>query len=379
MAEHNRVIRLATALTGSPQAAEDLSQEVFLEAWKNRHKLVEPEGASRWISAITRNICLRWLRSQGRSVPIKATDASLENPLDCVAGETPDFEIELERNELVRLLDRAMASLPEDTRAALILRYIAETPQAEIANRLGLTEGAVEARLQRGKLSLRRLLVSDYRAEAAAFGLIGSDAAGWMQTRLWCPHCGQHHLYGTLPYISGQFELHCPQCSWHPNTFFAQSNAINDFKNIRGFRATLKRFETYMLRLFEPRLSSQVLICQRCGGPVPIQLELPPAIYNLVNMGRQGVYILCPACHASSYADIYGLAMNTPLGQRFWQENPRMRTLPAKPIDFGGQSAWLIRLESLANSQAQDIILSEKNYAPMNISNPLTGNTQEKP
>ncbi|MBI3971765.1 MAG: sigma-70 family RNA polymerase sigma factor [Chloroflexi bacterium] len=66
------------------------------------------------------------------------------------------MELELERAELADLLDRAMALLPPETRLVLVERLIEQIPQAEVALRLGLSEGAVEARLHRGKLALRR-------------------------------------------------------------------------------------------------------------------------------------------------------------------------------------------------------------------------------
>jgi RNA polymerase sigma factor (sigma-70 family) len=360
--ERARVVRLATALTGSPEAAEDLAQEALLEAWRSRHKLVEPEGASRWLSVITRNVCLRWLREQGRASTHAEEPFEDEHDLQDWTTGTPDLEIELERSELAELLDRALAKLPAATRTALVQRYILELPQAEIAARLGLSEGAVEARLQRGKISLHRLLVSDYRPEAVAFGLAGSQPSSWVETRIRCPICGRHPLYGTLPGDTGQFELHCPNCSWSPGAFFAQSTMIPDFALVKGYRATLKRFMAYMQRLFEPRQTSQTIPCQRCGQPAPIQFELPPSVPVYANLGRHGVYILCPRCGSTSHADIYGLALNTLAGQRFWQANPRMRTLPAVEVDAGGRPALLLRFESLANTAALELTLSRDRY-----------------
>ncbi|HSH83264.1 MAG TPA: sigma-70 region 4 domain-containing protein, partial [Herpetosiphonaceae bacterium] len=61
-----------------------------------------------------------------------------------------------------------LALLPPTTRSALVARYVLELPQAEISSRLGVSEGAVEARLHRGKLALRRVLAAELREEAAA-------------------------------------------------------------------------------------------------------------------------------------------------------------------------------------------------------------------
>jgi RNA polymerase sigma-70 factor (ECF subfamily) len=362
--ERARVVRLAAAITGRPDAAEDLAQEALLEAWRSRHKLVEPEGASRWLNAVTRNVCLRFLRSQGRAAAHTVEEDPAGPGLDDLAGPAPDLEIELEREELADLLDRAMAHLPGETRDALVQRYVLERPQAEIAARLGLTEGAVEARLQRGKISLHRLLVSDYRPEAAAFGLGGSSPATWVETRLWCTVCGRRRLYGTLPRDSdtGQFELHCPACSWAPNAWYAQSSMHPMFAGIKGFRASLKRLDAYIVNLFAPRLTGNTVPCQRCGSPVPIQFELPPSVHTYPNLGRRGLYILCPHCGSTSYTDIYGIALATPQAQPFLRGNPHVRTLPEVEVAAGERPALRLRFESLTSSAAFEAVLSRDRY-----------------
>jgi RNA polymerase sigma-70 factor (ECF subfamily) len=365
--ERARLVRLATALTGSPEAAEDLAQEALLEAWRSRHKLVAPEGASRWLSVITRNVCLRWRRQQGRGSAQEVRELTEDDTLDGLAALAPDLEIELERSELADLLDRAMAQLPPDTRSALVQRYVLELPQAEIAARLGLTEGSVEARLQRGKISLHRLLMSDYRPEAAAFGLAASDPATWVETRMWCPICGQRRLFGTLPHAGSQFELHCPVCSWGPGIYFAQSTLLPDFADVHGYRATLKRFMAYMDRLFAPRTHMETIPCQRCGNPSSIQFELPESVPIYPDHGRHGVYLLCPRCGSTSHSDVYGIALNTPAGQRFWHANPRIRTVPEIDVESGGAPALRLRFESLANHAALEVLLSHDRYQVLEV------------
>jgi RNA polymerase sigma factor (sigma-70 family) len=360
--ERDRVVRLAAAITGRPDAAEDLAQEALLEAWRSRGKLVEPEGAPRWLSAVTRNVCLRWIRSQGRASAHLTEDAGAEPDLDDLAGKAPDLEIELEREELAELLDRAMAHLPGETRQALVQRYVLELPQAEIAGRLGLSEGAVEARLQRGKLSLHKLLVSRYRSEAASFGLAGSSPSSWVETRLWCPICGQRHLYGVLPQDTGEFELHCPNCSWAADRWFAQSTMLPVFNEVKGFRATLKRFDAYMVDLFAPRLTGDTIACRRCGAPVPIQYELPPSVHGYSGLGRRGLYIRCPKCGMTSHTDLYGIGLSAPRVQSFLRANPRVRTLPELEVTAGEKPALLLRFESMTVSSSFEVLLSKDRY-----------------
>jgi RNA polymerase sigma-70 factor (ECF subfamily) len=61
-AERARLVRLCAVLTGDAEAAEDFAQETLLEAWRHRHKLTDTCGADRWLTAIARNVCLRWGR-----------------------------------------------------------------------------------------------------------------------------------------------------------------------------------------------------------------------------------------------------------------------------------------------------------------------------
>src|SRR5689334_1417908 len=71
--ERNRLIRFCAYMTGNPEAAEDLAQETLLEAWRNRQKFsVLDHGneacGAKWLSAIARNVCLRWGRARGHDL-----------------------------------------------------------------------------------------------------------------------------------------------------------------------------------------------------------------------------------------------------------------------------------------------------------------------
>ena len=158
VAERARLVRLCAQLSGWPDAAEDLAQETLIEAWRIRDRLYDPSGYSQWLSAIARNVCRRWVRSHGRDLVHRAPQPAGFDPLRSILEQQPsddfDLEVELERGELAVLLDRAMSLLPEATRAVLVQRYIEDKPVAQVAERMGLSEGAVEMRLQRGKLAL---------------------------------------------------------------------------------------------------------------------------------------------------------------------------------------------------------------------------------
>jgi RNA polymerase sigma factor (sigma-70 family) len=139
LAERARLVRLCTSLAGSAEAAEDLAQETLVEAWRLRDRVVDRDGLSSWLSAIARNVCLRWCRQRSRDIRHIGIgpDGDSSDHFDLTADLT-DLEMELERDELADLLGRAMTLLPPETRRALIECYVEERSHGEVAARLGL-------------------------------------------------------------------------------------------------------------------------------------------------------------------------------------------------------------------------------------------------
>src|SRR5690348_13011858 len=174
-AERARLVRLCARITGDVDAAEDLAQETLMEAWRALGRLRDPDGLSPWLAAIARNVCLRWARERGRELAQWAETAASPDGAPLALDDLPDGDedvsVELERGELAELLDRALALLPGETRAALVESYLYERPRGELAARLGLSEGALRVRLHRGRLALRHALATVLRAEAVALGI----------------------------------------------------------------------------------------------------------------------------------------------------------------------------------------------------------------
>lgn len=183
--ERPRIVGLRAHLTGDVSAAVDLAQETCIEALRNFHKLHDRDGVSRWLSAIERNICLRWRQQQGRTAAHRIhleRIAPASGEVDEIAA-VDDLDVDLERAELADLLDRALDRLAPETRAIVIARYIAESPHAEIAARLGMSTGAVKMRLKRGTLSLRRVLAAELGPAASAYGLVVEPTAAIFDSR----------------------------------------------------------------------------------------------------------------------------------------------------------------------------------------------------
>jgi DNA-directed RNA polymerase specialized sigma24 family protein len=86
------LVRLCARLAGDVVVAEDLAQEVLLEAWRHAHTLTEPSGRPAWMAAIARNVYLRWGSARGRraarEVPLgpDETASDVRDDTDLVGG-----------------------------------------------------------------------------------------------------------------------------------------------------------------------------------------------------------------------------------------------------------------------------------------------------
>jgi RNA polymerase sigma-70 factor (ECF subfamily) len=361
--ERARLVRLCVRLTGNLDAAEDLAQETLYEAWRNAHKLrdhADAAGRAQWLSAIARNVCLRWARRRGRelsrlaSAPHAAPDqeAATATPgLDEYLADRFDLEIELERHELVRLLDRAMALLPPDTRRVLVERYVEEAPQAETALRLGLSEGAVAMRLQRGKLALRRLLSTEFAREAAAYGLLDATDGAWQETRIWCPVCGRRRLVGVLDHAGGWLLLRCLACQRSPGEFFERTRDSRMFASVKGYRPAYSRVLAFVAGYYQRSRRQNPMPCPACGFPVVVRPAFPE---------WYGVRYQCERCRHGADSGFTAVILGLAEGRQFWREHPRIRLLPLRELEAAGSPAYVISYESLGSHARLDAVATRE-------------------
>src|SRR5581483_11668672 len=151
-----QLVHLCARLTGSFDCADDLAQQTLLEAWLHEEKLRDPSRRTQWLNGIARNVCRRWARSRGREPVLQYI--ALE---DAPGG--PDIEVDLERDELAALLDKALDLLRPEERTLLIAHYIDGLPKKELAERLGVQPGTLAVRLHRGRLALRGVISTRLR------------------------------------------------------------------------------------------------------------------------------------------------------------------------------------------------------------------------
>ncbi|HEV2124319.1 MAG TPA: RNA polymerase sigma factor [Chloroflexota bacterium] len=356
-ASRDLLLRFCTRYTGDPVAAEDLAQQTLLEALEHRHELRNPESYRSWLFGIARNQCRLWARSRGREV------LGLSDPDDFDPGlaggyrwqaSDIDLQLDLERDDLARLLDRAMALLPAETRAALVERYIRESPQAEIAKRLGLTEGAVEARLHRGKLALRRLLTTELSDEAVSYGLVQPKDAGWQTTRIWCPGCGKHKLEGWLRPREGKLDMRCPGCSSRRGHFI-HSRLGTGLQDVRTYRPAVTRVLGVIDVMFRARAKDGAAPCPVCGAWLPIATGIPPWVPSPY-ADPNSIYLWHPGCGGADSETWHSLTWSLPEARNFWREHPRMRFLPEREIEVAGSPAVVTGFESMTGGARLEVV-----------------------
>ena len=148
-----RVYRLSYRLTGNPHDAEDLTQEVFVRVFRSLSSYT-PGTFEGWLHRITTNLFLDQARRKAKiRFDALADDADSRIPSRTLAPDTQVLDGLFDED-----VEAALAALPPDFRAAVVLCDIEGLSYEEIADVLGLKLGTVRSRIHRGRTMLRKAL-----------------------------------------------------------------------------------------------------------------------------------------------------------------------------------------------------------------------------
>lgn len=286
-ADREALVRAFMAWTNDAAIADDLAQETLFAAWTSKRQPEREEEWRPWLFGVARNILLRWRREQAKHGRRVASAPESEYHL-LSAAANDDIDDLLSRGDIVELLDSVLGRLPRETRLALLLKYIDELPQAEIAERMGVHEKAMEGRLHRGKRAIHRHLIVERADSAVRLGLI-VEPDTWIQTDIWCPVCGKQQFHGRW-YESGDLRLDCLSCdNWfrpgERSHFFSTSGGsqrvppLFPINQRPSFRVAMERISDAYHRKVNRGLDSSYP-CPRCDGTVRPCLE---AVMHLVD------------------------------------------------------------------------------------------------
>jgi RNA polymerase sigma-70 factor (ECF subfamily) len=151
-----KVFNLAYKFVGRHDEAEDLTQDIFLKIFKALHTFDRRANFQTWLISISRNLCIDHYRSvrKERETMAREVDSADLMPVSRERGP----HAELEQIDLRQLIRQALAELPPALKEAVVLRDLQEFSYQEIADKLGLPEGTVKSRINRGRLELARQL-----------------------------------------------------------------------------------------------------------------------------------------------------------------------------------------------------------------------------
>ena len=160
LARHERWLRtVVLARVGEPQAVEEVMQEVALAAVRQRAPLADPAKVAPWLYQIAVRQSLLYRRKAGRRRKLTQGYAESFRPsgADHRALDPLGWLLADERRRLVR---EALTSLTARDREILLLKYTENWSYRQIAEHLGISHSAIEARLHRARSRMRKELAA---------------------------------------------------------------------------------------------------------------------------------------------------------------------------------------------------------------------------
>src|SRR3954447_18979654 len=151
-----KVFHIAYKFTGRHDDAEDLTQEIFLKVFKSLEKFNRDADFSTWLSSVARNFCIDHYRASKREKEVLVEDLVAFDLAPASAGSSPHRA--LEDRDRRSFLRRGLEALPDKLREAVVLRDLQGLSYQEMADRLGLPEGTVKSRINRGREELAHQL-----------------------------------------------------------------------------------------------------------------------------------------------------------------------------------------------------------------------------
>jgi RNA polymerase sigma-70 factor (ECF subfamily) len=158
----DRIYRFAHARTRDGSLADDIRQQVFLEAYRDLERFAGLSSVQTWLFGIARHRCLDALKARTRWDHRFKNDAPDEAEID---DRDPDRE--LDRHRLAQILAVCLAKLAPVARRAVVLRFQDELSFDEIAMLLGGRSGALQQRVSRALPMLRGYIEAELCAAAA--------------------------------------------------------------------------------------------------------------------------------------------------------------------------------------------------------------------
>jgi len=153
-----RIYNLAYRFTSRADAAEDLTQEVFIRVYRSLDQYNPKQGdLQNWLMRLARNLIIDDYRKRQRAPQDEAAE-DLEDHQYHLRASGGTVQREMERRELGAQVQAGIDKLSPDLRTCVILRDIEELSYQEIVDLLKIPEGTVKSRINRGRIELAKIL-----------------------------------------------------------------------------------------------------------------------------------------------------------------------------------------------------------------------------
>ena len=149
----DNVYRLAYRMCGNAYDADEAAQEAFVAAWRALPNFRGDAKFSTWLYRLTTNAAIDVMRREKRHQTVG------DGEMIEVADDADSPQETVERTEQQEAVQKALATLSEEYREVLLLRYMEELDYAEIAEVLQLPSGTVKSRINRAKAALKAALL----------------------------------------------------------------------------------------------------------------------------------------------------------------------------------------------------------------------------
>lgn len=152
------IYALAYRTLGREEDARDVCQETFLRAFRALPAFRGQAKFSSWLYRIALNLCRDWMRRERRAPVVQAPENTDVLELAAAAATSESIEDLVARKDMARLVERAMARLPEEQRTAIVLKEYHGLTFQEVADLVGCPLSTVKTRVYQGLTVLRREL-----------------------------------------------------------------------------------------------------------------------------------------------------------------------------------------------------------------------------
>jgi len=161
---YKKVYLICFGIVQNKEDAEDLTQEVFINAYSSLSKFKGGSTFSTWLYRISVNCSLELIRKRKRSPFFwKKETTKSEDQFYTIDSLNNTAENDLIKKDEEKILAAAIASLPQKQKIAIILSKYEKLSQKEIAQIMNLGEKAIESLLSRAKANLKKFFEINYR------------------------------------------------------------------------------------------------------------------------------------------------------------------------------------------------------------------------